>query len=268
MKTTNNCDLCGDNRLKDSTYCQHCNDIMNITPGIKGESITVPINKKKTLIAIVVLIVSILVILTISSVYDGISNILFSQTPKQIVFMKRLLFGLICMLLVGVLLYQWNEHSKDVAHEEDKIEEPEVVKEDTPVMPETPETPELEMTQPVEEERELGEVFYLSDKSYTYNEARAICKKYGADLASPSQVYKMYTTGTSWCKHGWSEGQHVIFPATQKSVDEANSNEETKGICGKVGLNGMFERDTNKKYGVNCWREGTNYPSDIDSSGI
>ena len=60
----------------------------------------------------------------------------------------------------------------------------------------------------------------------------------------------------------------LIFPSTQQSVDEANSKEETKGSCGKAGLNGMFERDTDKKYGVNCWREGVNYPEDTDSSGI
>lgn len=269
MRSTNNCELCGDNKLKKSAYCQYCEGITNIDSESKTRKhgLIVPIHRKKTLTAIIVLSISVLVMLILSSIFETSRKILFRQQGVSGTNIKRFLFGILCILLIGGLLFKWNKSKQETESEkETKDETANTQQENETVAGE--DIPELELTQPVEEERELGEVFHVSDKSYTYNEARAICKKYGAELSTPSQVYKMYTAGTSWCEPGWSEGQHVIFPSTQQSVDEANSNEETKGSCGKVGLNGMFERDTDKKYGVNCWREGVNYPKDTDSSGI
>lgn len=90
-------------------------------------------------------------------------------------------------------------------------------------------------------------VFHIKNKQkdYNYNEARAVCRAFGAELATPMQVYKAYEDGESWCTHGWSEGQYALFPAQEKDVE---SNEK----CGKVGLNGSFRLD-NETYGINCY---------------
>lgn len=325
MITTTNCDLCGDNRLDNSEYCEYCNTIMDITPKSKKglDELILPIHKKKTLTAIIIFTVCIIVMMILASIYESVYKIIFPERKTVMMYVKNTIILLLLILIIWGLLIQTNEELRkttiveihrltgiNIGNEIDEGEyteeeeetsenintdvkgiEEDVVMKDVGIYNDTKKNIELKLgsnaTQrlinarankiyginegnniPVEEERELGEVFHVSDNSYTYNEARAICKKYGASLATPTQIYKMYTNGTSWCKPGWSEGQHVLFPATRESVDAANSNEGTKGSCGKVGLNGMFELNTNKKYGANCWKEGLNYPLDTDSSGI
>tara|TARA_B100000401_G_scaffold336246_2_gene235015 strand:- start:2054 stop:3130 length:1077 start_codon:yes stop_codon:yes gene_type:complete len=115
--------------------------------------------------------------------------------------------------------------------------------------------PEIKKVSVKPDERDLGEVFYVSDKTYTYGEARALCKKYGATLATPNQIHKAYKKGSTWCSPGWSEGQYTLFPATMKKVNEINSNDATYGTCGVPGVNGVYDPNTNNKYGVNCFRE-------------
>ena len=259
------CELCGDNKSDKSLYCLYCQAMNELSPGntqaTPRQELSVPVNKNRTKTAILVLSVCILGMLILSSVFDCTYNV-FSAIKSN---MKKIMVILAGILLITVALYylmQYREKSNEdessssssntnTGNRENEINPDENIE-------------EKELLEPEEEERDLGEVFHVSDKSYTYNEARAACKKYGAELATPSQVYKMYLKGTSWCNPGWSEGQHVIFPSTQESVNEANSNEETKGSCGKVGLNGMFEKNVSSKFGANCWQGG----EDIDSSGI
>lgn len=265
------CELCGDNKSDKSLYCLYCQAMNELSPGntqathtTPTQELSVPVHKKRTQTAILVLSVCILGMLILSSVFDSTYN-LFSAIKSN---MKKIMVILVGILLSTVLLYylmqnrQTGQKSNEdessssssntnTGNRENDINSDENIE-------------DKELLEPEEEERDLGEVFHVSDKSYTYNEARAVCKKYGAELATPSQVYKMYLKGTSWCNPGWSEGQHVIFPSTQESVNEANSNEETKGSCGKVGLNGMFEKNNSSKFGANCWQGG----EDIDSSGI
>ena len=263
MNNTTQCELCGDNKSDNSLYCLYCraiNDTKSHDTHVTNE-LSVPMHKKRTLTAIFIISGFILVMMILSSVFDSMYNIFGSIKSN----MKKIVAVILGILLIAVFIYYGTQRqTKPVSEEESTESSDSSSGSNTQKKSEELNIEEKDLLQPEEEERDLGEVFHVSDKSYTYNEARAICKKYGADLATPSQVYKMYLKGTSWCNPGWSEGQHVIFPSTQESVNEANSNAETKGSCGKVGLNGMFESNISSKFGANCYSER----DDIDSSGI
>lgn len=266
MSNSTQCELCGDNKSDKSLYCIYCQAINDIKSNKKQttDELSVPVHKKKAITALFVISVCILGMLIISSAFDCTYSILSSIKSN----LKRIIVAIVIFLLIVVLSKYLIDSRKKQSNTNESSESPETSESSNisgvnePSSEENIETRDL--LEPEEEERDLGEVFHVSEKSYTYNEARAICKKYGADLATPSQVYKMYLKGTSWCNPGWSEGQHVIYPSTQESVNEANSNEETKGSCGKVGLNGMFEKNVSNKFGANCWHN----TQEIDSSGI
>ena len=259
MSNSTQCELCGDSKSNNSMYCIYCQAMNNIKPAETQSTseLSVPIDKKKTQIIIVVILVCILVLLILSSVFDS-SYKVFNALKTN---MKKFMVLIVGFLLIVIMFYYLIQNRENSDSDKSKTTTT-TTGED--IIDSDENIEEIDLLEPEEEERDLGEVFHVSDKSYTYNEARAICKKYGADLATPSQVYKMYLKGTSWCNPGWSEGQHVIFPSTEESVNKANSNEETKGTCGKVGLNGMFEKNISSKFGANCWQGG----DDIDSSGI
>jgi hypothetical protein len=104
--------------------------------------------------------------------------------------------------------------------------------------------------------RSLGgpEVFHIADNVFTYDEARAVCKAYNAELASYSQIEQAYNSGAEWCGYGWSEGSLALFP-TQESTWEKLQKEQdpAKRIeCGRPGINGGYF-DASTKFGVNCY---------------
>ena len=47
-----------------------------------------------------------------------------------------------------------------------------------------------------------GEVFNVPGNEYTYEEARALCKAYGAKIATYSQIENAYKSGAEWCNYG------------------------------------------------------------------
>ena len=51
------------------------------------------------------------------------------------------------------------------------------------------------------------EVFHISNNSFTYPEAKCLCKSYGGDLADLSHLASSFNTGANWCSDGWSKGQ-------------------------------------------------------------
>jgi hypothetical protein len=105
-----------------------------------------------------------------------------------------------------------------------------------------------------EPEPDSPEVFYISDNIFTYKEAHAVCKAYGGELASYSQVEKAYQDGAEWCGYGWSADGLALFPTQydtwkerQKETDPAKRIE-----CGRPGVNGGYF-NPNTKFGVNCF---------------
>ena len=62
----------------------------------------------------------------------------------------------------------------------------------------------------------MGEqVFNIPSNSYTYTDAVALCKAYGAKLANYKQIEDAYKNGGEWCNYGWSDDQMALFPTQQ-----------------------------------------------------
>ena len=99
-----------------------------------------------------------------------------------------------------------------------------------------------------------SEVFHVADKSFTYDEAEAVCAAYDATLATLEQVIEAYNSGAEWCNYGWSAGGMALYP-TQKATWDALQREvdpAKKTACGRPGVNGGYF-DPMLKFGVNCF---------------
>lgn len=100
----------------------------------------------------------------------------------------------------------------------------------------------------------INEVFYVSDNTFTYEQAPLVCKAYGAEIASYGQVEQAYNAGAEWCGYGWSDGGIALFPTQQATWDKMQKDTDpAKRIkCGRPGVNGGYF-DPKTKFGVNCY---------------
>ena len=102
------------------------------------------------------------------------------------------------------------------------------------------------------------EVFNVSNNTYTYHEAEAVCKAFDAEVATYDQIEQAYDNGAEWCNYGWSQNQLALFP-TQKASwnklqkDHVNSEEDHRNDCGRPGINGGYIDNPYVKFGVNCY---------------
>ena len=64
------------------------------------------------------------------------------------------------------------------------------------------------------------QVFNIPENDFVYPDAKALCKAYGARLATYKEVEEAYKDGGEWCNYGWSDGQMALFPTQQKTFDE------------------------------------------------
>jgi hypothetical protein len=108
-----------------------------------------------------------------------------------------------------------------------------------------------------------NEVFNISNNVYTYDEAKAVCSIYGAELANYEQIEQSYNNGAEWCNYGWSEGQMAFFPTQKSTWTELQKNPKAKNNCGRPGINGGYMGNANLKFGVNCYGKKPS-PSDDD----
>lgn len=97
------------------------------------------------------------------------------------------------------------------------------------------------------------EVFNIRENIYDYEDAKAVCKAYGARLATYKEVEDAYESGGEWCNYGWSDGQMILFPTQQDTWDNLQKIEEHKNDCGRPGVNGGYIDNPSLKYGVNCY---------------
>jgi hypothetical protein len=97
------------------------------------------------------------------------------------------------------------------------------------------------------------QVFNVSNNLYTYDDAQAVCKAYGADLASYDQIEKAYNDGAEWCNYGWSEGQMIYFPTQKATWQNLQKDPKRKNNCGRPGINGGYMANPYIKFGVNCF---------------
>jgi hypothetical protein len=97
------------------------------------------------------------------------------------------------------------------------------------------------------------QVFNIPGNYYNYSNAKALCKAYGANLATYKQVEDAYEDGGEWCNYGWSEGQMALFPTQQKTFDNLQKIKGHENDCGRPGVNGGFMANPNVQFGVNCY---------------
>ena len=99
------------------------------------------------------------------------------------------------------------------------------------------------------------EVFNISNNNYTYEEAQAVCKAYGAELATYDQVEDAYSKGAEWCNYGWSANQMAFFPTQKQTWQKLQSSDRHKNNCGRPGVNGGYMANPNLRFGINCFGE-------------
>ena len=102
--------------------------------------------------------------------------------------------------------------------------------------------------------KQHNEVFNISNNLYTYDDAQAICKSYGAKLATYDEIESAYDNGGEWCNYGWSENQMIYFPTQKSTWDKLQSGDpKNKNNCGRPGINGGYIANPYVKFGVNCF---------------
>jgi hypothetical protein len=106
---------------------------------------------------------------------------------------------------------------------------------------------------PVPEIKFRKQVFNIPGNYYTYDNAKALCKAYGAELATYDQIEKAYNNGAEWCNYGWSANQLALFPTQKKTYDTLQTIPGHENDCGRTGINGGYMANPNIKYGVNCY---------------
>lgn len=97
------------------------------------------------------------------------------------------------------------------------------------------------------------QVFNIPGNYYNYENAKALCKSYGAKLATYKQIEDSYENGAEWCNYGWSEGQNAFFPTQQKTFDNLQKIKGHEHDCGRPGINGGYIANPEVKFGVNCY---------------
>jgi len=105
----------------------------------------------------------------------------------------------------------------------------------------------------VQEIKFKKQVFNIPGNYYSYDNAKAVCKAYDADLASYDQIEKAYNSGAEWCNYGWSDNQLALFPTQKKTYDRLQTIPGHENDCGRTGINGGYIANPKIKFGVNCY---------------
>jgi hypothetical protein len=108
------------------------------------------------------------------------------------------------------------------------------------------------------------QVFNVPGNYYTYDNAKALCKAYGADLATYDQVESAYNSGAEWCNYGWSADQLALFPTQKATYNNLQKIPGHKNDCGRPGINGGYIANPNVKFGVNCYGNKPRITSEED----
>lgn len=97
------------------------------------------------------------------------------------------------------------------------------------------------------------EVFHIANNNFTYKQAKEMCEKYNARLATYDEIEKAYENGASWCSYGWSDDQMAFFPTQKKVYNELKKIPGHGNDCGRPGINGGYIANEKIKFGVNCY---------------
>jgi hypothetical protein len=97
------------------------------------------------------------------------------------------------------------------------------------------------------------QVFNIPGNEYTFDNAKALCKAYGADLATYQQIEDAYKNGGEWCNYGWSANQMALYPTQPNTYDNLQKIKGHEHDCGRPGINGGYIANPNVKFGINCF---------------
>jgi hypothetical protein len=97
------------------------------------------------------------------------------------------------------------------------------------------------------------EVFHVKNNIFSYADAPAVCKLFGAELASLEQLQSAQKRGADWCSGGWTKEGLVAYPIQQATFDKLQENEpHARHICGTPGIN-LLRNEHDLLYGVTCY---------------
>jgi hypothetical protein len=122
------------------------------------------------------------------------------------------------------------------------------------VIKEPPPNPDSLYSEIKEYQKEKKEqVFNIPGNYYNYENAKALCTAYGANLATYEQIEDSYQNGGEWCNYGWSDGQMALFPTQQSTFNTLQDKPGHEHDCGRPGINGGYIANPNVRFGVNCY---------------
>ena len=98
-----------------------------------------------------------------------------------------------------------------------------------------------------------GEVFHVESNTYSYDDAKDVCKLLGSRLATYEEVERAYQNGANWCSYGWSDEQLALFPIQKSLYNQLKTIPGHQHDCGRPGVNGGYIEDGKTKFGVNCY---------------
>ena len=217
---------------------------VEVSPNTGLPSIYNRMNDMSSSNPIVLIIVSLILImyyLMFGSLAELTVSVPDSDNPAT-KFMEILLWSMfLILLLLNGLRYFFEV---DLVASVDNLftDKPEVNVEVT--LPDDSEVPEI---------REKPQVYHVSDNKYDFNDAQAICKAYGANLATYEQIEDAYKNGAEWCGYGWSNGQMALFPTQKETWNELQKKPGHEHACGRPGINGGYIANPNVRFGVNCF---------------
>ena len=97
------------------------------------------------------------------------------------------------------------------------------------------------------------QVFNISNNIFTYDDAKAVCKAHGAELATYEQVMDAYKSGAEWCNYGWSDKKMALYPTQKATWEKLQEDPENSNMCGEWGVNGGYFENTDTLFGANCY---------------
>ena len=195
------------------------------------------------MVFIIILIIILAYYLFSSDAVSGLGNTQGTSTNGSNLMGIVIVVILICLLVVNALQYFFSinvtAYISDIFAPVKKVD---IVVDQTLYQP-----------APVPEIRFKKQVFNIPGNYYDYENAKALCKAYGADLASYDQVEKAYSNGAEWCNYGWSANQQALFPTQKKTYDYLQTVPGHENDCGRTGINGGYMANPKLRFGVNCY---------------
>lgn len=171
-----------------------------------------------------------------------------ASSSNEMLFMEILLWSVfIILILLNGMSYLFNfditAGIKNIFSAEPVIDIV-VENDDSEALPQPSNIPEITRTK---------QVFHVPGNKYTYEDSKAICTAYGAELASYKDIDSAFSKGGDWCSYGWSDNQMALFPTQTEKWDKLQKIKGHEHDCGRPGINGGYIANPNVRFGVNCY---------------